>query len=228
MKKYIALAALPLLVVSCSTTPSKLKLSDISERPSQDAAQFSEAKLNEGMSYPTRVVDQSATSSLDVTEDSAGLASGFGTRQVRNFTNIGMRSTSRGSHIVRKEANRYAETVYDVGDQGTQILRDESVAYTGLVNNGTERVLHAGGTAVCGVMTAYSNTMESTTRGIFGGLLRCVVRDTKPYMVGSLNDTVVDNTMPGAGWRKRLPDLSSYAPAPAAATSGKAVYTSAK
>ncbi len=227
MKKYIALAALPLLAVSCSTTPGKLKLSDISKRPSQDAAEFTEAKLNEGMSYPTRVVDQSAISSLDVTEDSAGLASGFGTRQVRNFTNIGMRSTSRGSHIVRKEGNRYAETVYDVGDQGTQILHDESIAYTGLATHGAERVLHTGGTAVGGVMTVYSDTMENTTRGLFGGLLRRVVRDTKPNMVGSLNETVVDKTVPGAEWTKRLPDLSDYAPAPAA-TSEQPVYTSTK
>ncbi len=227
MKKYFALAILPILA-SCSSTSSKLKLSDISERPSQDAANYAETNLHKGMKYPTGVVDQSATSSIDVTEDAAGLVSGFGTRQVRDYSNIGLRSLTRGNNVVRKEGTRYAETVYDFNDHGTEILRDESIAYSGFVHNGYERTMKAGGTAVCGVMSTYSNTMESATRGLFGGLLRCVVRDTKPHMVGSLNDTVVDNSMPGAGWNKKLPDLSGYEPVPAA-TSGKGVvYTSSK
>ncbi len=221
MKKYFALAILPILA-SCSSIP------DISGRPSQDAADYAETNLNKGMKYPTRVVDQSATSSIDITEDSAGLVSGFGTRQVRDYSNIGLRSLTRGNNVVRKEGTRYAETVYDFNDKGTDILHDESIAYSGFVHNGYERTMKAGGTAVCGVMSTYSNTMESTTRGLFGGLLRCIVRDTKPHMVGSLNETVVDNNLPGAGWRKKLPDLSAYEPVPAASSGKGVVYTSSK
>ncbi len=225
MKKYLALAVLPILA-SCTSTPASTKLADIPERPSQDASQYSERHLNKGLSYPMGAVDQASTSSIDITEDSADLVTGVGTRQVRDGSNIVVRSTRRGARVVRKEGTRIAETVYDVGDQVAELGHDELIDNSGFVMNGYERVTYAGGTVVCGAMTTYSNVWDSATRGLFGGLLRCTVRDTKPYMVGSLNDSIRDNTMPGAGWRKAMPDLSGYAPQ--AATSGKGVYTSSK
>lgn len=225
MKKYLALAVLPILA-SCTSTPASTKLADIPERPSLDASRGGEKYLNKGMSYPMGVVDQSATSSLDVTEDSSDLVTGVGTRQVRDGSNIVVRSTRRGAKLVRKEGTRVAETVYDVGDQVAEVGHDELIENSGFVMNGYERVTHTGGTVVCGAMTTYGNVWDSATRGLFGGLLRCAVRDTKPYMVGSLNDGIRDNTMPGSGWRKAMPDLSGYQPQ--AVTSGKGVYTSAK
>jgi len=224
MKKYLALAILPILS-SCSSTPASTKLSDIPERPSQDAADYATTNLNKGSSYPVKVIDQSATSSIDVVEDSAGIGSNVGTRLVRDGANISIRSTRRGANVVRKEGTRYAETVYDVADQGTGLIHDEMIDNTDFVLNGYERTMHAGGTAVCGTMTTYGNVIESSRRGLFS-LLRCTVHDTKPYMVGSLNDQITDNTMPGKGWRKKMPDLSGYQVT--SAPSGKGVYTGSK
>ena len=225
MKKYLALAVLPILA-SCTSTPASTKLAEFPERPSLDASRDGERHLNNGLSYPMGAVDQASTSSIDVTEDSADLVTGVGTRQVRDGSNIVVRSTRRGARVVRKEGTRIAETVYDVGDQVAELGHDELIDNSGFVMNGYERVTHTGGTLVCGAMTTYSNIWDSATRGLFGGLLRCTVRDTKPYMVGSLNDNIRDNTMPGSGWRKSMPDLSGYAPQPM--TSGKGVYTSSK
>jgi hypothetical protein len=227
MKKYLALAALPLFVISCSSTPRPLKYSDIPERPSQDLSERGTDLTNRGLGYPVRGVGQGAETSIDIVEDSADYTTGVGTRFARDGSNIVFKSANRGTNVVRKEGTRLAEVVYDVNDQGTQFIHDETIANPAWVMNGYERTMHSGGTVVCGVMTTYSNIWDSTTRGIFGGLLRCTVRDTKPYMVGSLNDTITDNTMPGKGWRKRLPDLSGYAVTEAPA-SGKAVYTSSK
>lgn len=223
MKKYLPLLLLPILA-SCSSTPASTKLSDIPERPSQDVFASSTKHSNKGLSYPHRVVDQSATSSLDVTEDSADFVSGVSTRQVRNYSNTTVRSTRRGSHIVRKQGTRFAETVYDVGDQVADVAHDETIAYGGFVGNGVERTLHTGGTLVCGTMTTYSNAIDSSTRGIFGGLLRCVVRDTKPYMVGSLNDHYPAGDFPGSGFRRKLQMPVAEVPQ----TSGKGVYTASK
>jgi hypothetical protein len=225
MKKYLALAILPILS-SCSSTPASTKLSDIPERPSQDAAEYSTTNLNKGFAYPVSGIDRTADSSIDVVEDTAGVGSNVGTRLVRDGANISVRSARRGANVVRKEGTRYAETVYDVADQGTGLVHDEMIDNTGFVMNGYERTMHAGGTAVCGTMTTYSNIWDSATRGLFGGLLRCTVRDTKPYMVGSLNDQITDNTMPGRGWRKKMPDLSGYQMT--SAPSGKGVYTGSK
>jgi hypothetical protein len=224
MKKYLALAILPILS-SCSSTPASTKLSDFPERPSQDAADYSTAHLNKGLSYPVGAIDQSATSSIDIVEDTAGIGSNVGTRLVRDGANISIRSTRRGANVVRKEGNRYAETVYDVADQGTGLIHDEMIDNSGFVMNGYQRTMHAGGTVVCGTMTTYGNVVEGSRLGLYS-LLRCVVRDTKPYMVGSLNDTITDNTMPGAGWRKKMPDLSGYQVT--SAPSGKGVYTGSK
>ena len=225
MNKYLLLSILPILA-SCSSTPTSTKLSDIPERPSQGFAQDGERHTNNGLSYPHRGVNQAAVSSLDVTEDSAGFVSGVGTRQVRNYANTGFHTARRGSHIVRKEGTRYAEVVYDIDDQGTQLAHDETIAYSNFVGNGMERTMHSGGTLVCGVMKTYSNAVDSTTRGIFGGLLRCTVRDTKNYMVGSLNDDYPVADMPGSGFRGTL--RMPVAEAPVAETSGKAVYTASK
>lgn len=224
MKKYLALAILPILA-SCSSTSKSLKLSDIPERPSQDAAEYSTKNLNKGLSYPVGVIDQSATSSIDIVEDSAGVGSNVGTRLVRDGTNISVRSTRRGANVVRKEGTRYAETVYDAADQGTGLIHDEMIDNSDFVMNGYQRTMHAGGTVVCGTMTTYGNVVEGSRLGLFS-LLRCVVRDTKPYMVGSLNDQIRDNTMPGHGWRKKMPDLSGYEVT--SAPSGKGVYTGSK
>lgn len=225
MKKYLALAILPILA-SCSSTQRPLKLSEIPERPSQEGAEYATTNLNKGLSYPVKVIDQSATSSIDVVEDTAGIGSNVGTRLVRDGANISFRSARRGGNVVRKEFNRYGETVYDVNDQATGLIHDEMIDTTNVGLNAYERTMHSGGTVVCGTMTTYSNIWDSATRGLFGGLLRCVVRDTKPYMVGSLNDTIRDDTMPGSSWRKKLPDLSGYAVT--AAPSGKGVYTNTK
>lgn len=225
MKKYLVLAILPILA-SCSSTPASTKLSQIPERPSKDASEYGEKHTNKGLSYPYRVVDQSATSSLDVTEDSADYVSGVSTRQVRNYSNTAIRSTGRGSHIVRKQGTRFAETVYDVGDSAAGVVHDETIAYGEFAGNGFERVAHTGGTLICTGMTTYSNAVDSTTRGIFGGLLRCVVRDTKNYMVGSLNDMQPAGPFPGSGWKGRKPQMPAYEPV--AETSGKGVYTASK
>ncbi|MCX6853721.1 MAG: hypothetical protein NTV80_02325 [Verrucomicrobia bacterium] len=128
---------------------------------------------------------------------------------------------------MRKEANRVAETVYDVGDQGTQYAHDEVYDTTDLGLNGVQRGMHMGGTVVCGAMKTYSNVWDRTTQGLFGGLLRCTVRDTKPYMVGSLNDQYSSGAFPGSGWRGPMPSMAAIEAAPAE-TSGKGVYTSSK
>jgi hypothetical protein len=224
MKKYLLLTILPILA-SCTSTPSSTMLSDIPERPSKDGADYTETNLNKGLSYPHMVVDRSANSSLDVTEDSAGLISGVGTRQVRNSGNTVVRTTRRGSHIVRKEGTRYAEVVYDAGDQVADVAHDETIAYGGFIDNGVQRTLHTGGTLICGTFKTYSNSIDSATRGIFGGLLRCTVRDTKNYMVGSLNDQYPAAGLPGAGWRGPRPQLPAYQ---AEETSGKGIYTASK
>ena len=226
MKNYLLLTILPILA-SCSSTRTSTKLADFPERPSLDASQAGEKHLNNRLSYPYRVVDQSATSSLDITEDSADLVSGVSTRQVRNYGNTIFRSGRRGSHIVRKEGTRFAEVVYDAADQGADLAHDESIAYGNFVGNGVERAAHTGGTLVCAGMTLYSDAVDSTTRGIFGGLLRCTVRDTKNYMVGSLNDKYTVAGIPGSSFNRKL-----HLPAPevplAQPISGKAVYTASK
>jgi len=226
MKKYLALAILPIFAVSCSSTPKPLKYSDIPDRPSQQFFEDGAQGTNRGLGYPVRGVSNTANASIDVIEDSAGYGSTVGTRFVRDTANISFRSANRSTNVLRKEGTRYAEVVYDVNDQGAQFVHDETIDNTNWVLNGYERTMHSGGTMVCGVMTTYANIWDSATRGLFGGLLRCTVRDTKPYMVGSLNDTIVDNTMPGHGWRKRLPDLSAYEVVEQ--TSGKGVYTNSK
>ncbi len=224
MKKYLLLTILPILA-SCTSTRSSTKLSDIPERPSKDGAEYAETNLNKGLAYPHRAVDRSADASLDVTEDSAGLISGVGTRQVRNYGNTVVRTTRRGSHIVRKEGTRYAEVVYDAGDQVADVAHDETIAYGGFIDNGASRTLHTGGTLICGAFQTYSNSIDSATRGIFGGLLRCTVRDTKNYMVGSLNDQYPAAGLPGSGWRGPRPQMPAFEAEP---TSGKGVYTASK
>lgn len=226
MNKYLALAALPIFAVSCSSTPRPLKYSDIPERPSQDLSERATYGTNRGLGYPVRGVGQGAETSIDIVEDTSDYGTGVTTRFARDGSNIVFKSANRSTNVVRKEATRLAEVVYDVNDQGTQFVHDEAIDNTNWVLNGYERTMHSGGTLVCGVMTTYSNIWDSATRGLFGGLLRCTVRDTKPYMVGSLNDTIVDNTMPGKGWRKRMPDLSAYSVVEE--TSAKAVYTGSK
>lgn len=224
MKKYLLLTILPILA-SCSSTRTSTKLADYPERPTLDASQQGVRDANRGLSYPYRVVDQTATSSLDVTEDSADFVSGVSTRQVRNYGNTVFRTGRRGSHIVRKQGTRFAEVVYDAGDQGAELAHDETIAYGEFVGNGVERVGYTGGTLVCGAMTTYSNAVDSATRAVFGGLLRCTVRNTKNYMVGSLNDEYPVAGMPGSGFRRKLHMPVTEVPAE---TSGKAVYTASK
>ena len=256
MNKYYLLTLLPLLA-SCSSTSSSSTASApaampmtggkysapvetvvmeeeaprkwwaFNKRPSKPASKYSTRYTNKGLSYPYQVVDQSADSSLDVTEDSSDYVTAVGTRQTRNYSNTIFRTARRGGNIVRKEGNRVAETVYDVGDQGTQYAHDELYDTTDLGLNGVQRGMHMGGTVVCGAMKTYSNVWDRTTQGIFGGLLRCTVRDTKPYMVGSLNDQYTDGNFPGSGWRRPMPSMAAVS-APVAETSGKGVYTSAK
>jgi hypothetical protein len=225
MKKYLVLAILPILA-SCTSKPASTKLAEFPERPTQDASRDGVMYSNKGLAYPHRVVDQTAVSSLDITEDSADFVSGVSTRQVRNYANTTTRTTRRGSHIVRKEGTRFAEVVYDTGDNVADVAHDETIEYGQFVGRGVERTMHTGGTLVCGALTTYSNAVDSGTRGIFGGLLRCAVRDTKPYMVGSLNDAYPAGEFPGSSWRGRKPQMPVYEPI--AETSAKSVYTASK
>ena len=196
------------------------------KRPSEPASRYSTKYTNKGLGYPYKVVDQTADSSLDITEDSSDYVTGVSTRQTRNYSNTIFRSGRRGGNIVRKSGNRVAETVYDIGDQGTQYAHDEVYDTSDLALNGVQRGLHMGGTVVCAGMNTYSNIWDRTTQGIFGGLLRCAVRDTKPYMVGSLNDQYTSGGFPGAGWRRPMPVMPiNDVPAQ---TSGKGVYTASK
>ena len=224
MKKYLLLTILP-VIASCSSTRTSTKLADFPARPTQDASERGVRGSNKGLAYPHRVVDQTATSSLDITEDSGDYIGGVSTRQVRDYGSTVFRSGRRGSEIVRKEGTRYTEEVYNAADQGAELARDETISYGEFVGNGVERTMYTGGTLVDGVMTTYSNAVDSTSRGIFGGLLRRAVRTPKNYMVGSVNDEYKVAGMPGAGMR--IPQMP-VTEVPSIQPSGKGSYTVSK
>jgi hypothetical protein len=220
MKKYVLLSLLPLLVISCNSGSRYAN-----RRPSKTASDDATYYTEKGLSYPNMGIDQAVTSTHDVADDSAAYVGGVGTRQVRRSSRTVTRSARRGANLVHREADRISNTVYDVGDDVAEFGKDEIVRTTDYGVNGMERTMYIGGTGVCGVMSSYGELVDGTRRGLSGGLLRCIVKDTKPYMVGSLNDHYKRGGMPGASWNRPLPDMSNYA---VTAPSGKDSYTYSK
>lgn len=198
MNKYIALAVLPFFA-SCNSVENK--------RPSYDTGVLGESSGNKGLYYPHMVVDQSATSSLDVTQDIGGMFGNVGRHQTTQYGTTVIKSTGRGSRIVSNEIQAGVNTVGDIGD-GVAVLTAEQIdTYPNIVVDATGRVLNMGGTILGAGFKSYGNVVDGAWNGVFGGLFKGVFIDTKPYMVGSANDLWVVAGMPGASWKGPLPQM---------------------
>ncbi|MDZ4289351.1 MAG: hypothetical protein U0984_15410 [Prosthecobacter sp.] len=221
MNKYLVLAVFPFFA-SCVNKPVE------NTRPSYDTAELGEASVGRGLKYPHKIIDQSGTSTLDVSEDIIGDLGGDVTRkQVRKYSGSVYKTGRRGSRIFSSEVQKHSDTLFDIGDGGVDVAAEQIETYPNIVMDATGRTLYMGGTLIGSTMMTYGNVVDSAWNGIFNGLLRGVFIDTKPYMVGSANDLWPVAGMPGAGWRGRLPQM----PPPVAIsdeTSGKNVVTFSK
>lgn len=217
MNKYLVLAILPFFA-SCAS-------SKVSRRPTADAAIAGEAKLNNGLDVvPYSIVDQTATSSLDVTEDASGFVGNVGRRETRKYSGLAINSTRRGSNIVANETRRYGNTVFDIADDTTDLANEQVVNYTDIALDANGRVMCTAGKVVGTGVGTYTNVVHRISSSIFGCLLGGVVVDTKPYMVGSANDRWAAPNLPGSGWNRPLPQMPISEPL--AATSAKDVVSS--
>jgi hypothetical protein len=141
--------------------------------------------------------------------------------QTRWATATALGRTRQVGNLARRHVATHANNAYDALDGVTELADAEITDTQDLVQEGYGRVAHAGGTVVSTTMNSYSSLWDRVTRGIFGGLLRGTVRDTKNYMVGSVADNNRDSELPGSAFNKKIPDLSGYtvaAVAPAAQT----------
>lgn len=221
MNKYLALVVIPVLA-SCTS-------SQVAQRPSRDAAQESERKLDEAFGQGVHgTIDNTAAATMDVTDDSTGLFGNFGRKQTRRYSGTVIDTARRGSDIVAKQTHQTTGTVLDITDDTVDLGNEQLITYPGIVNNTAERLMCATGrTFATGVETTTS-TIHSASSGFFCLFKRSVV-PTKNYMVGSANDQFTVSGMPGAGWNRPFPQTPQHvmAPEPApAVTSGKDVTLS--
>lgn len=226
MTKYLAVALLP-LIVSCNST--KRVAERLGDRPSQKAFGYATEKTNKGLNIaPGKVVDVATDVTLDVAEDSTAYVGDVYDPLARRSTTQVLSTARRGANLTRREARRGLTAGHDISDEGLALADAEIGDTLDLGLTSVERTAYSGGSAVDTTMRSYSNIWDRTTRAIFGGLLRGTVRNTKPYMVGSIADETRERDLPGSGFKKEIPDFASLEPAPAAApaASAKAVTAS--
>ena len=149
--------------------------------------------------------------------------SGIISDQTRWATSTVLGRTRQVGQLARRHVSTHANNMYDAVDGVTELADDEIADTQDLGLTVYDRATHAGGTVVGTAMKSYSSLWDRVTRGLFGGLLRSSVRDTKNYMVGSVANENRERELPGSSFRKSIPDLSGYtvaavapsAPAPA-------------
>lgn len=217
MKKYLVLAVLPLFA-SCSHWDSCNK-----SRPTAEADRQAKIGTDIGLYYPHRVVDQTATSALDITEDSADYVSHVSRKQTRKYAGTVTRSANRGSRIVANETRRFTNTAYDIADDTADVGVEAIDTYPNLVLDASDRTMGVGGKFVGAGVRGYTNVVHRTAESIFGNLFKGAVVDTRPYMVGSANDQWPVAGMPGSSWKGCLPRMEAQEVQYHETTSGKAV-----
>ncbi len=169
-------------------------------RPSADLPCRGTKSTNKGLGYFSRAVGQSATSTMDVSDDSTEYGGRVLDRQGRDYSGIAFDSARRGDDIVLREGTRYSDLGMDIVDDGAgfgarAIQRYPRLA-TGILQKGfgSTRKLYQS------TLSAYG---ESVDRSYWSFWNIFSPPEAKNYMVGSLNDWSGGYAIPGSGFRCR-------------------------
>jgi len=159
---------------------------------------------NQGLGYVSQGVGQAATSSLDLTEDSADYVGKVADRQARDYTNIGMNAIRRTDDIVYRETTRYVDYGLDTVDDGAAYTASAITRWPAVATGVVERGLGSTRKVYQSTMAAYGEAVNRTYWPFWNVF---TPPEPKPYMVGSLNDLNPGYDLPGSGWRCKLPQL---------------------
>ena len=173
-------------------------------RPSAELPCRAAPETNRGLAYVSGGVGQVATSSLDVTDDTANYGGKVVDRQARDYTNIAFNAGRRVDDIALRETTRYTDYGMDTVDKGAELTARGIRRWPSVGSSMFQRGAGSTRKVYQSALESYGETVDRTYWPFWNIF---TPREPKPYMVGSLNDVHGGHALPGSGWHCRLPQL---------------------